>query len=145
MINNGMPVHVTNQIVKIFHAHGIDSSRSSALILGWSYKPGIGDVRGTPSLDLANNLISMGVGVHVWDPYVAEGDVSADVETIESAEEIVNFDIIIIATAHEEFLGLNWREIGTKMRNKIIFDGRRCLDLEKLTELGWHSYAIGRP
>ena len=45
----------------------------------------------------------------------------------------------------KDFIGLNWGEIGKEMRNKIIFDGRRCLDLEKLTELGWHSYAIGRP
>ena len=59
--------------------------------------------------------------------------------------EIKNCDAIILATAHDEFISLDWNEIGRRMRNKIVYDGRRCLNLNELEKFGWHTYAIGRP
>jgi hypothetical protein len=31
------------------------------------------------------------------------------------------------------------------MRNPIIYDGRRVLDLDDLEENGWQTHAVGRP
>jgi hypothetical protein len=31
------------------------------------------------------------------------------------------------------------------MREPLVYDGRRVLDINKLEDLGWNVYAVGRP
>ena len=38
----------------------------------------------------------------------------------------------------------NFDQLATALRQKLIFDGRNLYDLERLAELGWTYYAIGR-
>ena len=145
MINDHMPTHVANEIERVLDKHGIAKGDRNVLILGWSYKPEIGDVRGSPSSILAGDLISRGISVCSWDPFVSQDDFGDGVEVSQGIAEIKNCDAIILATAHDEFISLDWNEIGQRMRNKIIYDGRRCLNLNELEKFGWHTYAIGRP
>jgi UDPglucose 6-dehydrogenase len=38
----------------------------------------------------------------------------------------------------------NFDQLAASLRHKLIFDWRNLYDLERLTELGWTYYAIGR-
>ena len=38
----------------------------------------------------------------------------------------------------------NFDQLATCLRKKLIFDGRNLYDPERLAELGWTYYAIGR-
>ena len=63
---------------------------------------------------------------------------------MENLNNLENVDIIVIATAHKEFLGLDWEKIPRIMKKPIIYDGRRCLDLKPLELSGWIVSGIGR-
>ena len=39
---------------------------------------------------------------------------------------------------------LNFDQLAGSLRQKLIFDGRNLYDPERLAELGWTHYAIGR-
>ena len=39
---------------------------------------------------------------------------------------------------------LDWN-LCERMRNSVIYDGRRVLDLEALKQQGWTTHAVGRP
>ena len=39
---------------------------------------------------------------------------------------------------------LNFDQLAGSLRQKLIFDGRNLYDPERLAELGWTYYAIGR-
>ncbi len=145
MINSQMPSHVSELVLRILDSHELSIEQSSVLLLGWSYKPNIGDTRGSPSLDLASILKEKGVAVSVFDPFVPKREFPDFVSVLQNEEDIEGFDMIIMATAHKIFEELNWRKISTRMRNSIIFDGRRCIDLVTLTNNGWHVYALGKP
>ena len=145
MINDQMPTHVAGLIIEILDFHNIVVAESSVLLLGWSYKPNIGDIRGSPSSDLARVLLDGGISISTWDPYVPKHDFPDFVNIIEGEDKIQDFDMIVVATAHDTFQKIDWEVISSKMRNKIIFDGRRCLDLEKLNNQGWSIYALGKP
>ncbi len=144
-INDKMPVYVCNQILEIMKRNGIEKTGSKVLILGWAYKPNIGDVRGSPSKHLAKNLLSHGISVDTWDPYVLESEIPTNVGYLKNIYSIEGHDLIIIATAHNEVVNLKWSELKPKMKNPIIFDGRRCIDLKILRKSGWQVYAIGSP
>jgi nucleotide sugar dehydrogenase len=145
LINDQMPKHVSDLIVEIMRSHNLSFSESSILVMGWSYKPNIGDIRGSPSLDLARILSDLGIAISVLDPFVPKKDLPDFVKVVDDIDQIKGFDMIVMATAHDFFQGINWGDILSKMSNNIIFDGRRCLDLEELRQLGWSVYALGKP
>ena len=145
MINSQMPSHVSELILQILDSHELSTEQTSVLLMGWSYKPNIGDTRGSPSLELARILKQKGIGVSVFDPFVRIQEFPDFVSVLRDEGEIEGFDMIIIATAHKIFEQLNWKKISTRMRNSIIFDGRRCVDVETLTNFGWRVYALGKP
>lgn len=53
-------------------------------------------------------------------------------------------DALVICTEWKRFMAPNFDQLATALRQKLIFDGRNLYDLERLAELGWTYYAIGR-
>ena len=64
------------------------------------------------------------------------------VEEIKSAKD---FDLVILATAHKECIAIDWESLFSRMRNPILYDGRRVLNLQKMRDIGWIVNAIGSP
>ena len=55
------------------------------------------------------------------------------------------YDLAILVTAHNESVNIDWKGLGERMRNPILYDGRRVLDLESISATGWKVYAVGKP
>jgi UDPglucose 6-dehydrogenase len=114
-------------------------------LLGLAFKPGTDDMREAPSLVLAGRLLAVGAHVSAWDP-VADGGVLLDgVEIAATALEAVDgADAAVLVTEWPELRDLDWAEAGTRMRNKLIVDGRNMLDPVELRALGFEYEGIGR-
>jgi UDP-N-acetyl-D-glucosamine dehydrogenase len=89
LINHAMPKYVAERALGML---GSGTSNPKVLILGVAYKPGVGDVRETPVLELRNHLSDLGAVVGWHDPLVSvwEGSEPVDLEW--------NCDIAILAT-----------------------------------------------
>ena len=53
-------------------------------------------------------------------------------------------DALVICTEWKRFMAPNFDQLAAALRHKLIFDGRNLYDPERLAELGWTYYAIGR-
>jgi UDPglucose 6-dehydrogenase len=53
-------------------------------------------------------------------------------------------DALVICTEWKRFMAPNFDHLAAALRQKLIFDGRNLYDPERLAELGWTYYAIGR-
>ena len=144
-VNRTMPLHVADVIEKILYKSNIQSGTARVLLLGWSYKANVGDPRETPAEPLAHALIAKNIRVSVFDPHIDEADLPDGVDYRNSVYESKDIDLIVLATAHEEILNIDFDKLGIGLKNKIIYDGRRVLDLYKLQELGWRTYGVGMP
>lgn len=145
-INESMPMFAHRQICSIIGSHYPDlASKPRALFLGWSYKPNIGDVRGSPSIELYRLMKESDFEILCLDPHVREDDLPEDIELIEGIYEAQGVDIAVLVTAHDEISSINWDELKGCMNKPVIYDGRRSLDLDSLDETGWSTYAIGKP
>ena len=51
---------------------------------------------------------------------------------------------MVICTEWKRFMAPNFDQLAGSLRQKLIFDGRNLYDPERLAELGWTYYAIGR-
>ena len=144
-VNRSMPEHVADVLEKMLLKQGTPAINGKALLLGWTYKPEVGDPRETPSEHLANSLKSRGFHVSICDPHLKEDDYPPDLEMIIDVNNARDFDVVILATAHKDFLNIDWKSLKTRMRNPLLYDGRRILNLDELEEMGWITSAVGRP
>jgi UDPglucose 6-dehydrogenase len=116
-------------------------------VLGLAFKPNTDDMRGASSLVLASRLEAEGALVRAYDP-VAEDEarkVMPQLDCAASALEVVaDADAVVLVTEWPEFLELDWSEVASAMRGKLVIDGRNALDPALLAQAGLVYEGIGR-
>ena len=111
-INNSMPNYVVSRLLEKMNLLEKPFKNSNILILGVAYKKDIGDVRESPALGIIENLLDRGVNVKYFDPYVSEIDVkNQKIKKEESLDNIKNYDLILVHTAHTEFEKFDFNNI----------------------------------
>jgi UDP-N-acetyl-D-mannosaminuronic acid dehydrogenase len=58
-------------------------------------------------------------------------------------DAVKNSSCIIIVADHEIFKAIDPKEIGKLMKEKIIFDTKNCIDLEKWRKEGFRTILLG--
>ncbi len=144
-VNRSMPSHVGGVIIDILWNANVSANDAKVLLLGWSYKAEVGDPRETPAEPLAQTLNSKGIQVGVWDPHLEDEMYPDFVHPVSNINDAEGYDVAILVTAHKACTEIDWTSLKGKMRNPIIYDGRRVLDIDALEEQGWDVYAVGRP
>jgi len=117
-------------------------------VWGLSFKPDTDDIREAPALEIIDALLKQGANVTAYDPEGMENVKRILNNTIGFAENpydaLNDADALIIATEWGVFRTPDFDEISKRMKSKIIFDGRNILGLDKMRELGYTYYSIGR-
>jgi UDPglucose 6-dehydrogenase len=117
-------------------------------VWGLSFKPDTDDIREAPALEIIAELMNGGATVSAYDPEGMENVKKVLGNTIEFAENpydaLNDADALIIATEWGVFRTPEFDEISKRMKSKLIFDGRNILALDKMSELGYTYYSIGR-
>ncbi len=110
-INNTMPSYIVSRILEKMNSLQKPMKNSNILILGVAYKKDISDTRESPSVDIIENLVSKGVKVSFYDPYVESLDLNVSVNKEEDINNFGNYDLILFHTSHSEFSKINFQEI----------------------------------
>ena len=110
-INNTMPSYIVSRILEKMNSLQKPMKNSNILILGVAYKKDISDTRESPSIDIIENLVSKGVNVSFYDPYVESLDLNVSVNKEEDINNFGNYDLILFHTSHSEFSKINFQEI----------------------------------
>jgi nucleotide sugar dehydrogenase len=145
-VNRTMPIHVAGVLNDLLYKTGVPAGEGHVLLLGWSYKPEVGDPRETPAEPLLEALLARGLTVSAYDPHLESTDFPPEVCVVESLEEHGSkYDMVVLITAHQACVNLDWKALLELMRHPLLYDGRRVLDLEQLKSIGWQTHAVGRP
>ena len=110
-INNTMPSYIVSRILEKMNSLQKPMKNSNILILGVAYKKDISDTRESPSIDIIENLVSKGVNVSFYDPYVESLDLNVSVNKEQDINNFDNYDLILFHTSHSEFSKINFQEM----------------------------------
>ena len=110
-INNTMPSYIVSRILEKMNSLQKPMKNSNILILGVAYKKDISDTRESPSIDIIENLVSKGVNVSFYDPYVESLDLNVSVNKEQDINNFYTYDLILFHTSHSEFSKINFQEI----------------------------------
>lgn len=118
-------------------------------VLGLAFKPETDDVREAPALDIINYLVSEGATVTAYDPVACENARKHLAQGVLICEDPYDAtrgcQAILVATEWDEFTTLDWSRVKQQMREPfLVFDGRNCLDAERLRSLGFLYIGVGR-
>ncbi|MFP7297229.1 nucleotide sugar dehydrogenase [Neobacillus niacini] len=138
-INDSMPEYTTNKVISIIKQQSILNGKVA--VLGLSYKADIDDTRESPSLDVMRALEEQKIEYSVFDPHIKEQIFMKQTKSIEEAVE--HADLILIMTNHQEFKKLNPESLKDKMRTKIIYDTKKCIDEDKWKQAGFEVFVLG--
>jgi UDP-N-acetyl-D-glucosamine dehydrogenase len=106
-VNQQMPTVSAEKVERLLNELGKPVRASKIAVLGVAYKPGVGDVRESPSLKIIKHLIDRGGEVVYHDPYVAElPSLSLSHQPLD--EVLEGADVAVIVTAHP---GIDHRSI----------------------------------
>lgn len=111
-LNDGMSSYVASQLVKAMLKKSIQIDGARALIMGLTFKENCPDLRNTKVVDILIELQDYGVQVDCYDPWVntAEALYEYGFTTIAEPEE-GNYDAIILAVAHKQFVQMGVKQI----------------------------------
>lgn len=137
-INNYMPEFTAGLVVKALNEKGLAVKGSQIALLGLSYKPGIDDIRESPSFEIVRHLLAYGANVIAYDPYVLEDSAA---QTLEQA--LTGSKAVVVATAHKEFLSLT-PDYLAQFGIDVVVDGRNCLAKELFQDSSIIYKGIGR-
>src|SRR3954471_20939773 len=98
-INQNQPHWCVRRIERALNDAGKATNGAKVVLLGVSYKAGVGDIRESPALKIIRLLRDLGAEVSFHDPHVAE---LPDLELASSDldESLASGDLVCIVTAH---------------------------------------------
>ena len=128
-LNDGMAEYVAGRVIKLMIKRNIQPSGARVLMLGLTFKENCPDVRNTKVADIVKELASFGCKVDVYDPWVNPREAEHEYGiTPVAAPARGNYDAIVVAVAHRQFLELGTSGIRAFANpNAVIFDIKHVL------------------
>lgn len=107
-VNDSMGKYVAKVTIKRIINKGFNLSKSHILIMGFTYKENVCDVRNTKIADIYEELKSYGIhSIDIVDPIASADDVQRQYGLKLSTQISGKYEAIIIAVAHNEYCSLN--------------------------------------
>ena len=119
-------------------------------VWGLSFKPNTDDMRDAPSRVLLQSLWDAGASATAYDPEAMQETTRIfgerdDLTLVESPyAALAGADALVICTEWKAFRSPDFEELKRALNNPVIIDGRNLYEPEKMAELGFAYYGVGR-
>jgi UDP-N-acetyl-D-glucosamine dehydrogenase len=131
-INQTQPAFCIERVERALNQVSKPVNGSKILILGISYKAGVGDIRESPSLKITKRLIELGGDVSYHDPHVPTLT-ELGLSSVDLDEALASTDIAAIVTAHPE---VDYKELVARAPLVVDFRGvTRGIEAQNLVRL----------
>jgi UDPglucose 6-dehydrogenase len=147
-------VHETNlaqkQVLgeKIVAHFGGDLTGKKIAVWGLAFKPRTDDIRDAPAIDLIERLLACGAVVSVYDPEAMDNvrEIYGSRLTYAngSLEALDGVECLAIVTEWGDFRRPDFDAMASRMRSRLIFDGRNLYAPREMQARGFSYHAIGK-
>jgi UDP-N-acetyl-D-galactosamine dehydrogenase len=130
-INDNMARNVARKVIQHVLRHTPDVNNARVLVKGVTFKENVSDIRNSKIIDTVKEIQSFNIQVDVQDPFADPHEVRQEYGLDLKREAGADYDAIIIATPHQEYLAMTVEDLYTMTRPsaliadlKGIFKGR---------------------
>lgn len=136
------------EIVRQIESQLVASSGKCVALLGLTFKAGTDDLRDSPAIFIAQQLLNLGWKVNAYDPTieVTANHALGSINTCTSIEKAIQAaDLIVVMTEWPEFSTFNPADSLHLISCRHIFDTRGIIDKKVWTSCGFTVKVLGRP
>ncbi|MDB4087631.1 UDP-glucose/GDP-mannose dehydrogenase family protein [Amylibacter sp.] len=145
-------IQKTALFTKLVAHFGGESQLGGKTIAVWglAFKPNTDDMREAPSRALMEALWTSGATVQAYDPVAMDeaeriyGNHTGLTLCSDKYAALQGADAVVICTEWQQFGVPDFTEMATRMRSKVIVDGRNLYQPQKLMAEGWIYFSVGR-
>lgn len=148
-INDSMGAYVADNAVKMIAETGISPEKATVVIMGFTFKENLSDIRNSKVIDIINRLKEYGIDPIVTDP-------KADFETakkeygieLTALERIPKADCIIVAVGHKEYRAMSLMQIkkmfksNLENKQKVLIDVKSLYRIDELEASGMQFWRL---
>ena len=140
-------------VVEVLRDELGDLTGKTIAVWGISFKPDSDDIRDSPALDIAETLAKAGATVvsadpEGWKPAQARieraGVSESMTTTADHLAAATDADALVVATEWKVFQEEDPTAIAELMAQRLVIDGRNCLDADSWKEAGFRYRGMGR-
>jgi UDPglucose 6-dehydrogenase len=143
-INRNQKSVLYNKVIKHFG----DIKGKHFAVWGLAFKPNTDDMREAPSVVIIKKLLEKGATISAYDPAAMETSKFYLKDSITYAnsefDALKKADALLIMTEWNEFRNPDYDVMKKELNLPVIFDGRNIFSPEKMKDLGFIYYSIGR-
>ncbi|WP_293943259.1 MULTISPECIES: nucleotide sugar dehydrogenase [unclassified Sphingobacterium] len=127
-VNDQIASFIASKVVKLMIQKNIKFESAKALVLGITFKENCPDIRNSKVIDMIHDLKEFGLEVDIYDPWVNTDELRKHfgLELLETLPQVGDYDTIILAVGHREFLNLDLKNL--KKDPAVVFDIKGILD-----------------
>ena len=130
-LNDTMGEYVAEQVIKLMNKKGVLVKDAKILILGITFKENCPDIRNTKVVDIYHSLSEYTKDITVFDPMANKEAVMHEYQVpITSELPQGQFDAIILAVAHKQFLELDFKQLVKE--GGVVYDVKGILPREEI-------------
>jgi UDP-N-acetyl-D-galactosamine dehydrogenase len=145
-INDYMGKYIAEQTIKELIKAQVAVKGSRVLIMGFTFKENVKDVRNTRVIDIYNELKEYGVSPFVYDPEADREEVRLEygIDIIESPENSSPYDGIIVTVKHDEFKEFSVEYLRSLYGNNspVLIDVKGFLNGDILKSSGFRYWRL---
>lgn len=122
-VNDGMGAHIASRVMKEIVARRHKSDGAKVLIMGTTFKENVSDIRNSKVVDVIKELQAFGLNVEAVDPHASAKEVKKHYGYTLSAEVGADYDAVIVAVNHDEYINLDGAYFDKIMKSSgFVFD-----------------------
>jgi UDPglucose 6-dehydrogenase len=144
-VNEAQKLLLVRRVVERF---GEDLTGMTFAVWGLSFKPNTDDMREAPSLVTIPALMERGARIQAHDPVAMEEARRQFGDTISYADSnyqaLEGADALLIHTEWLPYRRPDFQRMKELLKNPVIFDGRNLYRPEKMEDLGFEHFSVGR-
>lgn len=133
-------------VEKIREAVGELQGKKIAL-LGLAFKPNTDDIRDSPALSIARQLMDNGCAIRACDPEALEASMRENPKLIpcrDAYHAVEGVDAVVLVTEWNLFRNLDFEQIRSKVKSPIFIDLRNVYEPQRMAEQGFYYVSVGR-
>ena len=116
-------------------------------LLGLAFKPNTDDIRDSPALFIAEELIKAGATVRTFDPEALEESMKVLPKMVpcqDAYQTVEGADAVVLVTEWNQFRNFDFEQIRSKVKSPIFIDLRNVYEPQRMAELGFYYVSVGR-
>ncbi len=147
-LNDNMGEYIAGRVDRyINRAKKVSNAKAKILVLGFTFKENINDIRNTKVIDLVNSLKEFGHEVDIHDPHAVVDDVKEfyGLDLLSSIPSKGGYDCIVLAVAHQTYKDMGVGNIAQLLAyddnsKAIIYDIKALWRKEKMPDNVLYKY-----